>query len=461
MPSPGVTWVARWRSKTSFILATVAFCLFTDLFLYALVVPILPFLLQDRFGIPPEDAQPYTSGLLAAYSGASVLFSIPSGWIADRFSSRKPTFLAGWGFLTVGTALFVGGQSFVILLLARILQGLAAAVVWTVGLAIVQDSVGPGKMGQAIGSIFSVVTTGELMAPALGGILYDAAGMQAVFWLAATTLGIELIMLFLVLESKTLIAVQTEGAEEFDAEVPQANEETALLPSRPDSKYRIQGEVGSIIKALPVLYCFRESRLLVALALTVVQGCILGAFDATIPTEAAALFHFSSFKAGLLFTALILPYIGLGPLAGMAVDKHGTKLVATYGYALLAPSLIILGIPSQHYLAGMGNLVLFCGILVLNGIALSIVSSPSFVDASDITSKYETANPGFFGENGPYAQIFGFNSLCFFLGLTIGPLAGGALRDAFGYQIMGSVFAVISGIAALLSYVYIGEKPQG
>ncbi|KAF9770582.1 hypothetical protein IL306_011851, partial [Fusarium sp. DS 682] len=72
--------------------------------------------------------------------------------------------------------------------------------------------------------------------------------MKTVFWLAATSLVIKLIMLLLVLEGETLIAVQTDGAEELDAEVPQANEEALLLPSRPDGKYKIQGEVGSIIK---------------------------------------------------------------------------------------------------------------------------------------------------------------------------------------------------------------------
>lgn len=256
--------------------------------------------------------------------------------------------------------------------------------------------------------------------------------MSAVFWLSAATLGIELLLLLLVVESKTLVAEQTCRAQDHGAEASQANEETRLIPARPDDKYRIEGDVGSIIRALPILYCFRETRLLVALGLTAVQGSILGAFDATIPTESAALFHFSSFKAGLLFTALILPYIGLGPVAGMAADKYGTKLVATYGYALMTPSLALLGIPSQNVLPGVGNLVLFCGILVFNGVSLAIVSSPSFVDASDLTSKYEAANPGFFGDNGPYAQVFGFNSLCFFLGLTIGPLVGGAIRMRLG-----------------------------
>lgn len=291
-------------------------------------------------------------------------------------------------------------------------------------------------------------------------MLYDAAGMSAVFWLAAATLAVELIMLFLLIERKAAATAETESCDEPGADAPHAHEETPLLPGNLNGRYKIEGEFGRVIQALPVLYCFRESRLLMALVLAVVQGSIIGVFDATVPTEAASLFHFSSLKAGLLFTALILPYIGLGPVAGMAVDKYGTKMVATYGYALLTPSLAVLGIPSQHFITGMGNIFLFCAILAVNGAALSIVGSPSFVEASDVTFKYETANPGFFGENGPYAQIFGFNSLCFFLGLTIGPLVGGALRDSFGYEVMGLVFAAVSGISAVLSYVYIGEKPN-
>jgi len=55
----------KWRQNTFFIVATVGVGLFTDLFLYGLVVPILPFILQDRIGIPQEQVQSYTSALLA------------------------------------------------------------------------------------------------------------------------------------------------------------------------------------------------------------------------------------------------------------------------------------------------------------------------------------------------------------------------------------------------------------
>jgi len=42
----------QWRSHTLFITTTVGTGAFTDLFLYGLIVPVLPFLLKDRVHTP-------------------------------------------------------------------------------------------------------------------------------------------------------------------------------------------------------------------------------------------------------------------------------------------------------------------------------------------------------------------------------------------------------------------------
>ena len=156
MPSNGSKsppWGLRWRSSTLFITATVGIGLFTDLFLYGLVVPILPFMLQDRVGLPQSQVQSHVSALLAAYAGASVLFSIPAGVIADRTSSRQLPFLVGLVALLVATLMLVLGQNVPVLVVARIFQGISAAVVWTIGLALILDTVGPGDLGKTIGSV--------------------------------------------------------------------------------------------------------------------------------------------------------------------------------------------------------------------------------------------------------------------------------------------------------------------
>lgn len=146
-------WGLRWRSNTTFIIATVAVGLFTDLFLYGLVVPVLPFMLVDRLSIPENEVQSYVSGLLAAYAGASVLSSVPAGWIADRTDSRQAPFLYGLAALLAATLMLAFGQSIGVIVAARILQGVSAAVVWTVGLAMVLDTVGPGNLGKVIGTV--------------------------------------------------------------------------------------------------------------------------------------------------------------------------------------------------------------------------------------------------------------------------------------------------------------------
>ena len=143
----------KWRSSTLFIVSTVGIGLFTDLFLYGLVVPILPFILQDRIGLSSDQVQTPVSGLLAAYAGASVLFSPVAGVIADRLPSRQLPFLVGLTALLLATLLLFLGQHLAVLIVARILQGISAAVVWTIGLALVLDTVGPENLGKTIGSV--------------------------------------------------------------------------------------------------------------------------------------------------------------------------------------------------------------------------------------------------------------------------------------------------------------------
>ncbi|KAI0460584.1 major facilitator superfamily domain-containing protein [Xylaria acuta] len=465
-------WALRWRSNTLFIIATVAVGLFTDLFLYGLVVPVLPFMIQSRLSIPENETQSYVSSLLAAYAGASVVSSLPAGWIADRTNSRQAPFLSGLAALLAATIMLALGRNIAALFIARIFQGVSAAVVWTIGLAMVLDTVGPRNLGQVIGSIFSIISIGELMAPVIGGILYEKTGYTGVFGLGAGMLALDFIMRLLVVEKKTaakytqaplngqtnprdLASRPDEDNEEADRE---ANEQDALLPKE-DEACKIRGTPNKLVRALPILICFKNPRLFMSLCLAFVQAALLAVYDATIPTEAQSLFQFSPLKAGLIFIALDVPYLLLGPIAGWAVDRYGTKHAAVIGFGWMVPVLILLRLPSDEMLPKSKNIILYCALLALNGVGLAIIGSSSVVEASDVVQKYEKANPGFFGENGPYAQLYGFNSLFFCMGLTIGPIVAGSLKDSIGYGNMNLTFAALSAVTAILSFFIIGGTP--
>ncbi|KAI2466182.1 MFS transporter-like protein [Annulohypoxylon bovei var. microspora] len=470
----------RWRSSTPFIVATVAVGLFTDLFLYGLVVPVLPFMLRSRLSIPQSEIQACVSGLLAAYAGASVLASVPAGWIADRTSSRQAPFLSGLAALLAGTVMLAIGQSVPVLVAARVLQGVSGAVVWTVGLAMVLDTVGPQNLGKVVGSIFSFISVGGLMAPVVGGVLYEKTGYLGVFGVALGVLGLDFIMRLLVIEKKTAAKYdgslssdqrdarqdldrdsgpREDNAGDHDEEAPA--ESDALLPNKNlDSAYIIHHSPNWLTGTIPILLCFRNPRLLVGFSLAFVQASLLGVFDATIPTEAQSLFNFTSLNAGLLFIALDVPYLILGPVAGWAVDRYGAKVASVLGFGYLVPALILLRLVSDQLLSGTSNVVLYCALLALNGVGLAVIGSPSVVETSYVVQEYDRANPGLFGANGPYAQLYGFNSLFFCGGLTVGPVVAGALRDGVGYGNMNLVFAIISGVTAVASFFVIGGKPQ-
>ena len=118
----------RWRSHPLFIVFTVGMGAFVDLFLYGLIVPVLPFLLKDRINLPDSQIQSTISNLLAVYAAASCAASPIAGILADKWSSsRQLPFLLGLVLLLLSTILLALGRSVAVLAIARFLQGASGA----------------------------------------------------------------------------------------------------------------------------------------------------------------------------------------------------------------------------------------------------------------------------------------------------------------------------------------------
>lgn len=119
MDAESPPWALHLRTNTFFIIATVAGGLFTDLFLYGLIVPNLPFMLRDRVDLPEEKVQSYVSVMLAPYAGASVIFSLPAGIVVDKVDTRQASFLSGLTALLAATLMLAFGQSIPVLVVGR------------------------------------------------------------------------------------------------------------------------------------------------------------------------------------------------------------------------------------------------------------------------------------------------------------------------------------------------------
>lgn len=142
-----------WRSKTTFIVATVALGLFTDYFLYGLPVPITPYILRDRIHLPAAEIQTKSSILIAAHAIPSGLVCPMAAIFTDRFNNRKTPYIISVLILSAAVVLFFLGDNVPTLAFARVVQGTAGALIWVVGQAILIDTVGAENLGRAQGSV--------------------------------------------------------------------------------------------------------------------------------------------------------------------------------------------------------------------------------------------------------------------------------------------------------------------
>jgi MFS family permease len=305
----------KWRSNTLFICTTVGIGCFTDMFLYGLIVPVLPFMLRDRVQLPESQIQSTIDNLLAIYAAASCLASPLAGILADRFtSSRQLPFLLGLIMLLLSTILLAVGNSVAVLAIARFLQGASGGTVWTIGLALLIETVGHANLGKTIGTIFSFCSVAALFSPVIGGVLYSKTGYNGVFGLGAALVAIDFVMRLLMIEKK--VSRRYDSSQSSESE--ESDETTPLLPpdSVDSSYYRLPEPKNRITKVLPILLTLRNPGLLTAFFMGFIQACLLGAFDATIPIVASTHYDFDSLKAGLLFLPLGGADFLLGPLFG-------------------------------------------------------------------------------------------------------------------------------------------------
>lgn len=302
-------------------------------------------------------------------------------------------------------------------------------------------------------------------------MLYEKTGYPGVFGIAFAILAIDFTMRGLVIEKKVARRYEAEDpdsvtdlnttprhAQDNDEE-QQNGEEQPLLGSKKEDEaaFKLSENQPKIARLVPILPCLGDPRLLTAFLVAFIQATLLGNFDATIPTVAKEYYNFDSLKSGILFLPLGVFDLILGPLCGWAVDRFGTKVVAVGFYTYLIPILTLLRLPQP---GGKDQMILYGALLALCGAGLAGIGAPSIVESGAVVQKYYETNPDFFGEEGPYAQLYGLNSMVFSAGLTLGPELAGSLKEAIGYGNMNAVLAGICAVTALMCFVYIGGKPK-
>jgi EmrB/QacA subfamily drug resistance transporter len=102
------------------------------------------------------------------------------GRIADAVG-RKLLYVYGFGVFTIGSALCGLAPTLTILIAARVLQAIGAAMLQANSVALIAEAMPPSMLGRAIGVQGSAQAIGLALGPAIGGVLLSLAGWRVIF----------------------------------------------------------------------------------------------------------------------------------------------------------------------------------------------------------------------------------------------------------------------------------------
>ncbi|KAI9888511.1 MAG: hypothetical protein M1814_006873 [Vezdaea aestivalis] len=433
------------RSSSRFIVFCISTAVFTDTFLYGLVIPIFPYSLSGRAGIPEDQIQKWNSILLGLFGIGSVISSLFFGWLADRMSGRQTPLLLGLTLFLAATVLLWLSQSIVLLCLGRFFQGVSTAVVWTVGLALLVDSVGPSEIAVQTGYTAAALSVGFVAGPLVGGIVYDKLGYDAVFIIAIALLVVDILLRVSIIEKRAARTILAEHGLEDDVRRPLLPREVADSRSTQDTP---------VVQASPMLALFKSVRINASLISTLIQGITVTALEATLTVHVKSTFNYTPTQASLVFLSFVIPSL-FAPLIGKLCDYVDKRYIVSGSFILGGIAYTLMQIPTDNSKASQVFLII---LLVLSGLAFPSTLTPIVAEIFETVEGIEKSKPGIFGPMGGSAQGYGLFNGAYALGTIIGPLAGGFIKYKISWGAMSIFLGIISFIASFPALLFIGGR---
>lgn len=147
--------------------------------------------LAKAFAAPFAQVQ----GVVVAYLVALTIAVVIAGRLGDRHG-LKPALMAGLGLFAVASLLCATATNLWLLIAARALQGVGAAFLMTLSMALTRQIAGEARLGRAMGLLGTASALGTALGPSLGGLLIPLTGWRGVFWLQLPLAAISLSLAF-------------------------------------------------------------------------------------------------------------------------------------------------------------------------------------------------------------------------------------------------------------------------
>lgn len=364
-----------------------------------LLVPTLPFY-SSSLGAPAG-----LIGFIVAAAGIGTLLAdVPAGAILGRLG-RRPAMLAGAGLVSVSTLAIGLLGNIPALILLRLLAGMGTAL-WGISRhAYITDVIPLAQRGRSIAVFGGINRTGNLLAPAAGGFIGQAFGLNTPFLVAGVLSALTAILAYLTVPESGTRATTTAG-----------------------HKLR-WGLVGELLRthwrdltAAGIAQIFAQMIRAGRQLLIPLYGKSLGLEVGTVGTILSI--------AAALDVAMFIP-------AGFMMDRFGRKVAAVPSFAVMAVGMVLVAVASD-----------FRGLLIA---AAVIGFGNGLGSGTMMTLGADLAPPGAVGE------FLGFWRLIGDSGQSGGPLIVGATADLFGLTTTALILSGIGAAAALTLALLVRE----
>jgi len=345
-PGPSPAWV----------LASLALCVLLPALGTSIANVALPSLAL-AFGASFQQVQ----WVVLAYLLASTALIVSVGRLGDLIGRRR-LLLAGVLLFTAASLLCGLAAELWVLIAARALQGLGAAIMMALAMALVSEALPKARAGRAMGLLGAMSALGTALGPTLGGLLIARLGWQAIF-LVTVPLG----LLALVLVQRGLPA----GRSALPVERSRFDVLGTLLLALTLTAYALamtwgRGRFGLLDLALlgaaavgvalflraesrtasPLIHLalFRDRALTASLAMTALVSTVMMATLVVGPFYLAHGFGLDMARVGLLMSVGPVVAALAGVPAGRLTDRWGAAVVSTVGLAGMLIGCLALGL---------------------------------------------------------------------------------------------------------------------
>ncbi|GAA5798433.1 major facilitator superfamily domain-containing protein [Helicostylum pulchrum] len=403
-------WSRARRSKLG-IASVVALTLFTDMLVYGVVIPCLPMLVIERL----KGNSAMVGFLFGCYAFGLLVATPVFAILSDRYQNRRYPMIGGMLGLVVSTLAFAVADTYPLLVLARVAQGVAGGASWTIGLGLLADVFPTKSLGVVMGTVLTAHTVGFAIGPAVGGFLYEYGGFSAPFIFCAGFAVINFLAIVWLAEP------QHDHIEDTSDHVSRAqenidDESTPLVQKTGGSKKKVQ---------LTMIDLLKNWRIMSSILVVMVSASVFSGVEPALPIHLQDTFNASASTVGLVFVAMVIPAF-LAPVIGHISDKVGRQAITASGLILMAivAPLVALNYSSIYYIIPP---------LMVFGFSSPVTLTPILPEMGETVNEMGGA---------AYAQVYALYNMAYSIGMFVGPVVAGLIMTAYGFETLMLVFSV-------------------